>query len=166
VLLYWYTEKVFYHLKKSIDLSPPLFNRMQEDGDLDIIRDMAHYKFMLLYPENDTVKLFNSIKQWPGSDTGVYPDGGYASINGNKITISVVIISFDDTEKIEINSFEKTGTFAITGEKIKVFIDSPEKEVLEGEVTVELDEFGFVVCVYFNIAGRYYCNYDPNIGGT
>jgi hypothetical protein len=166
MLLYWYMEKIFYHLKKSITLSPLLFNRMQEDGDLDIIRDMHQYKFMLLFPENAPGKLLNTIKLWYGSDTGIYPDGGYAAINGNEITITIVNISFDDYEKTEISSFDKTGTFTINGNKIKVFIDSPEEEVLEGEITAELDEFGFVVTIYFYIDSRYYSNYDPNIGGT
>ncbi len=165
-LIYSYTEKIFYHLKKAITLNPSIFNKMQEDSDLNIIRDMDEYKFMLFYPENDIVKILNSIEKWHGSDTGVWPDGGYAYIKENEITITVVYVDDHIAGQTEISSFDKTGTFSIDGNKIIVYIDSPEREILEGEISVGVDEFGFFVYVSLFIDGRYYSNHDPNIGGA
>jgi hypothetical protein len=157
-ILYAYTEKIFYHLKKSISLNSDIFHKMQEDSDLSLIRDMDEYKFMLFYPENDTIDILNSVETWYGSDTGVFQDGGYAYFEGNEITIIVV--------KQDESSFDKTGTFYFHANRMIIDIETPARETLEGRVDISLDSFGFIRSVDLFIGTRFYSNSDPNIGGA
>ncbi|TFG63571.1 MAG: hypothetical protein E4H36_05295 [Spirochaetales bacterium] len=146
-----YTEKIFDHLKQAVVLDKQILQRMQEDSDLDLIRNMDAYKFMLLYPDNPPEKLLRIIGRWYAGNMGVFPGGSVTFEDG-----SITIISPDFTDSGDFFETMKRGYFTMDGNMLNITIEDPEKEQFKGELKIRYDAYGFILSYYLIVGGTTY----------
>ncbi len=139
-----YTEAIFSHLKTAVYYKGYILRRMTEDSDLDLIRNMKTYKFMLLYPDNDPSLLLSIIPRWYLGNYGVFP-GGSALLDNGSITLEG--LEFNDMG--EPKTVVERGYYTQQGTQLTIKITSPVSRTLSGELSVQYDEFGFIQ--YFNL---------------
>ena len=156
--LFEYTNTIFYHLKRAVYYDTKIWHRMQEDSDLDLIRNMITYKYILLYPENNPLKLLEIINQWYLPSHGVYP-GGSVTFKNNTITMEGLVFN----DRCEPKTIIKKGHFTQQGNQLTIFIEHPESRQFDGKLSIKYDELGFIL--YFNliIDGQSY-NSTPDYG--
>ena len=150
-LLFKYVGLIFYHLKKAISLDSAVWTRMQEDSDLDLIRNMLEYKLMFYYPQNDPIKILNLLGTFYGRSQGAYP-GGAVRIDGTRITIEDVTLD----ENWQQTKVTRTGYFSVSGDRLNITLENPERETREGNIYLKKDEFSYVIYSILSIEGNTY----------
>lgn len=157
-LIFNYINYTFDHLKQAVNLNSAVRERMQEDSDFDIIRNLDEYKYMLLYPDYDYMYLLNYIGTFYGSNIGVYPTG-YADIDGNRIIITQY--GFDEND----NYIEKTleGYIENEGTMVTITIIDADREPMYGEIILYKDDYGYLIGLALTIDGVFYSQ-TPDYG--
>lgn len=150
-LLMEFTDLVLFHLKQAVLNNMEIWSRMQEDQDLNLIRNMNAYRLILLYPENNSAKLLEIISTWYEPNHGVYP-GGVLSFHDDTVTIEKLV--FD--EQFNPVTVIETGSYTIEGNQLLIEIQQPGRRLLHGELVVDYDEFGFIRSYYLRIDGTTY----------
>jgi hypothetical protein len=140
-----------FHLKRAVFYNGEIWHRMQEDADLNLIRNMREYDFIFLYPDNDPARLLEIIETWYGANYGVYP-GGTISFFDGEVTVERLVFDEESNPAWVI----ETGHYTLEGRQLFIDLNQPESRRLTGELVIDYDDFGFIRSMYLTIDGNSY----------